>query len=342
MDDTMKDRLKATLTAGLIGLGGATCAAFLHLPAAALIGSSVAVAVAATLGLRLALPQRLRDVAFGVIGISLGAGVQADALGQVGSWSLSLILLALSLLATLLIGAALLRRGFGMDAETAVLASSPGTMSSAIAIALEGHGNVTTITILQVMRLLVLVAVVPPLAATLDAGGGGAAVPAAMHPAALLVLLAATLGIGIAAARWKVPAACLLVGMVLSATAHVADVAHGPAPAWAIFGAFVVTGTAVGTRLTAISPRDLMAMGRAGAVMMGTTVAVSLVFASASALVTGLPWGQIWIAYAPGGVEAMAAIGLALGYDPAFVAIHHFARIVILLFLVPFLLRRVV
>ena len=53
-----------------------------------------------------------------------------------------------------------------------------------------------------------------------------------------------------------------------------------------------------------------------------------------------LPLGQILIAYAPGGVEAMAAIGLALGYDPAFVAAHHFARILILLVLVPAFLRR--
>lgn len=336
----MTDKLKTTLTALLIALGGAMGAALLGLPAAGLIGSSIAVAIAATLGLRLTMPQRLRDVAFGIIGISLGAGVQADALAGVGSWSVSLFLLALSLLATLLVGAALLRRGFGMDAQTAFLASSPGTMSNAIAIALEGHGNVTTITILQVMRLLVLVAVVPPLATALDAETGGIVYPAAMNGAALIVLLVATLCIGIPAARFKVPAACLLAGMILSAVAHVVDLAHGPAPSWAIFAAFVVTGTAVGTRLTSISPRKLLEMARAGTVLIVTTLAVSLAFATAAALVTGLPWGQIWIAYAPGGVEAMAAIGLALGYDPAFVAIHHIARIVILVVLVPLLLRR--
>lgn len=136
------------MTAGLIGLGGASCAALANLPAAGLIGSSIAVAIATNMGVRLAIPQRLRDMAFGVIGISLGARMQANALGQLVSWSVSLFLLALSLAATLLTGAALLRRGFGIDRETAFLASSASTMSNAIAIALEGHGNVTTITIL--------------------------------------------------------------------------------------------------------------------------------------------------------------------------------------------------
>ncbi|SHE59782.1 hypothetical protein SAMN05444339_101839 [Loktanella atrilutea] len=326
-------------TAAVIGLAGATCAALIGLPAAGLIGSSIAVAVAATLGVAMAVPQRLRDVAFAIIGISLGAGVQADALSQVGSWSVSLLLLALSLVATLMGGATLLRRVFGMDVETAYLSSSPGTMSNAIAIALDGHGNVTTITILQVMRLLVLVAVVPPLATALDAQPAALRVVHPMGAVALVLLLALTLGAGTLAARWKVPAACLLIGMILSASAHVADLAHGPAPAWAIFAAFVVTGTAAGTRLTAITPRQLLGMAGAGTVLIGTTLGVSLAFASAAALLTGLPWGQIWIAYAPGGVEAMAAIGLALGYDPAFVAIHHFARIVILVIMVPILLQ---
>ncbi len=334
----MRDKVKRTLAAGLIGTGGALCAALFGLPAAGLIGSSIAVAIAATCGVATAIPQRLRDAAFAIIGISLGAGVQADTLAQVGSWSVSLAVLALSLVVTLLTGAALLRRVFGMDAETALLASSPGTMSNAIAIALDGRGDVTTITILQVMRLLVLVAVVPPMASVLDAQSAPVSAYTPMGLAALVVILAATLGLGIVAARWKVPAACLLIGMILSALAHVADLAHGPAPAWVIFAAFVVTGTAVGTRLTAISPRALLAMARAGAVLIGTTVAMSLAFATVTALLTGLPWGQIWIAYAPGGVEAMAAIGLALGYDPAFVAIHHFARIVILVSLVPLLM----
>lgn len=336
----MTPEVKKTLTAGLIGTGGAVCAALAGLPAAGLIGSSIAVAVAATCGVATAIPQRLRDVAFAVIGISLGAGVQADALQQIESWSVSLLVLALSLVATLLCGAALLRRVFGMDAETALLASSPGTMSNAIAIALEGRGDVTTITILQVMRLLVLVAVVPPIASALDAQPGLLSAPAPMGTVPLVALAGATLGIGIPAARRNLPAACLLIGMILSASAHVTGLAQGPAPGWVIFAAFVVTGTAVGTRLTAISPRALLAMARAGAMLIGTTVAMSLAFTSLTAVLTGLPWGQIWIAYAPGGVEAMAAIGLALGYDPAFVAIHHFARIVLLVILVPLLFRR--
>ncbi len=327
------------LAALAIGGAGAVLALGLGLPAAALIGSSLAVAIAATLRVPLAVHPRLRDLAFAVIGISLGAGVEREALGQIGAWSVSLAMLMASLAATLGAGMVLLQRGFGMDRSTALLATSPGTMSNAIALALDGHGDATAILILQVMRLLILVTLVPPVALLLDAGGTLApAPPMGLGPLALL--LAAALALGLAGTRAGIPAACLLAGMVLSAGAHVAGVAHGPAPGWAVSASFVITGTALGARLTAVTPAALGRMAVAGILLVASAVLVSLVFAALTHLLTGLPLAQVWIAFAPGGVEAMAAIGLALGYDPAYVAVHHFARILALVGAIPFILHR--
>ena len=72
-------------------------------------------------------------------------------------------------------------------------------------------------------------------------------------------------------------------------------------------------------------------------VMVSTTLAA--LFAALAANLLGLPFGQVWVAYAPGGVEAMAAMAIALGYDSAFVATHHLFRIILLLFLLPVLLK---
>lgn len=322
-----------------IGGGGAFLAWGLGLPAAALIGSSLAVALAAVLRLPLAVHPRLRDLAFAVIGISLGAGAEREALGHFVAWAVSLALLIASLAATLICGILLLQRGFGMDRNTALLATSPGTMSNAIALALEGRGDATAILILQVMRLLLLVTVVPPLALLLDAEGAlSPEVPMGVGPLASLLVTAFFLGA--LGTRVGIPAACLLAGMLLSAGAHVAGLAQGSAPAWAVFASFTITGTAPGARLTAVTPAQLLRMAGAGLMLVASAVLVSLGFAGLTHGLTGLPLAQVWIAYAPGGVEAMAAIGLALGYDPAYVAIHHFARILALVLVIPLILRR--
>jgi uncharacterized protein len=321
-----------------IGGGGGVLALGLGLPAAALIGATLSVALAAALGVALRVHPRLRDLAFTVIGVSLGAGVERDVLAQIGSWSVSLLMLLASLGVTLLCGTILLQRLFGMNKETAVLASSPGTMSYALALAAEGRGDATVVLILQVIRLILLVALVPPMALMLDpADVFGTVAPMAAAPAALLVIV--SLGAGLFLARAGLPAACLLVGMIFSAIVHVAGLAHGPAPEWAVNASFVIAGTALGARLVNVSPKLLLRLSGAGLLLVASAVLVSLAFATLTNLLTGVPLAQAWIAFAPGAVEAMAAIGLALGYDPAYVAAHHFVRILVLILAIPLVLR---
>jgi uncharacterized membrane protein AbrB (regulator of aidB expression) len=48
-----------------------------------------------------------------------------------------------------------------------------------------------------------------------------------------------------------------------------------------------------------------------------------------------MPFGQIWIGLAPGALEGMGALGIALGYDTAFIAAHHVIRLLLLSFAIP-------
>ena len=336
MTDTMRSHA-ATIGAGL---AGAALAALVGVPAGALVGSTLAVAGVAAAGLRVGLPRPARDLAFATIGVSLGSGIDERLFDQIGTWTASLAILVASLAATILAGRAVLTRGFGLDAQTATLASSPGTMSNAIAIAADGHGDASAVMFLQLMRLLVLVVAVPPLAVALDGSASGTGgTMAAMSLPELAALLAIALVLGMLGTRAGLPAAALLSGMIVSATGHAFGWVHGVAPAWAIFLAFATTGAVLGSRMSRVTGGQLARYAVAGLASVATALLLSLGFAVLAQLLTGLPFGQIWIAYAPGGVEAMAAIGLSLGYDPAYVAVHHFARILALVLIVPLALK---
>lgn len=73
------------------------------------MGAMLAVAVMAGLGRAVAVPVVARDLAFLVIGISLGAGIDATVLPQLAGWSVSLLGLAVALVATMAASTALLR-----------------------------------------------------------------------------------------------------------------------------------------------------------------------------------------------------------------------------------------
>jgi len=336
----MAGELKTYAVTLATALAGAALAALAGIPSGALIGSTLAVAALAAMGFGVGLPTRLRAVAFATIGVSLGAGVDEGLIGQIETWAASLAILVASLVATIVVGRAVLARGFGLDAQTATLASSPGTMSNAIAIASEGHGDAKAVMILQLVRLLVLAVAIPPLAVALNGSDGGLSTDhAAMSLAAFFGLLAVSTALGLLGSRVGLPAASLLAGMVVSAGLHAVGLVDGASPPWAIFAAFAVTGAVISTRMSRVTAGDAKRYAVAGLAMVAVSLVTALAFALLAQAVTRLELGQVLIAYAPGGVEAMAAIGLSLGYDPTYVAVHHLARIFALIVIVPVILK---
>lgn len=334
----MAERLTVlwTLAAGLAGAGVLTA---LGMPAGALIGAGVAVAAFGAFTGKATVPAPLRDAGFMLIGMSMGSGVDPRFGTYVADWALSLSLLVVSLCVTLYVGAAVLRKFFGFDRQSAVLATSPGTLSNVIALAIDCRGDVAAITTLQVLRLMVLVLTAPLLADLFDTVPVALAppVPTAAIPLALMFL--ASYGFARGGQRIGIPAASLLAGLVTSGACHVTGLVHGAVPPWLVFVALTLTGAFVGTRITSIRPATLRHLAGAGSAVLAAMLGVSLLFAVLTMALSGLPFAQVWIAFAPGGVEAMTAIGLSLGLDPAYVAIHHFVRILALIVIVPLVLH---
>ncbi|MCS6758349.1 MAG: AbrB family transcriptional regulator [Candidatus Devosia euplotis] len=48
-----------------------------------------------------------------------------------------------------------------------------------------------------------------------------------------------------------------------------------------------------------------------------------------------MPYGQIWLGLTPGALEGMGVLGIAPGYDTAFVAAHHVLRLLMLTLAIP-------
>ena len=55
--------------------------------------------------------------------------------------------------------------------------------------------------------------------------------------------------------------------------------------------------------------------------------------------VLGVRFGSAMLAFAPGGVEAMALLSLSLALDPLFVTAHHMLRFLSIGFVLPLLFR---
>ncbi|MBN2907685.1 MAG: AbrB family transcriptional regulator [Rhodobacteraceae bacterium] len=324
------------------GTTGAALAALLHVPAPFLTGPALTLTLVALAGWQVALPNRLRDACFVLIGVNIGAGVTPEAVATAIKWPLSLAILTLALIGILWLGAVLLQRLFGFDRMSALLTATPGHLSFVLSLSTDVKADLPRVTMIQTLRVLALTLIVPLLAPLLGSGDLPTLAPTGptMHPATLLALLGLSLLVGLGLMRLKVPAALLLGGMGLSALGHGTGAISGAVPVELSLPAFVVMGMLIGTRFSGVTPRMVLQSLGAASLLTGFAALVSLGAAALVAYLLGVPMLSALIAFAPGGLETMMAMSLLLDADPAFVAAHHVFRLLVLTVILPVAVAR--
>ena len=65
------------------------------------------------------------------------------------------------------------------------------------------------------------------------------------------------------------------------------------------------------------------------------TIAIVTGVAYGAAAFVDMPFGQIWLGLSPGAIEGMGTLGIALGFDTAFIVAHHVARLLLLTVAIP-------
>jgi hypothetical protein len=326
----------------LIGLAGGYLFDRLGLPAAWLSGALVAVTIAALAGLAVHVPSPIATAMFLLIGIVMGSAVTPETLRLMLSWPISMA--GLVVLVPAIVGAIMiyLNRVEGFDRPTSFFASIPGAMNYVMALTLDSRADARTVVVIQSLRLVLLVAALPSLMAL---AGLGSVVPRPMTHAGptswydvpLMVALSVSCGLGME--RLRVPGGATVGAMLASAVLHATGLVTALVPEPVVIAGFVVMGALIAGRFAGTSLAELRLLLRAsvGAFLVGTAVAVLV--ATAVALIAGLPVGKVILAYAPGGIEAMAILAFVLDMDPAFVGAHHLVRFVGIAVLLPLAAR---
>ena len=326
----------------LIGIVGAAIAWWFKVPAPFLTGPAAFVSVAGVLGVGCRIPDRLRDICFIVIGLTLGSSVTPETLTAAAAWPISLIGMCISVGLVMLAGGFMFQHAFGMDRKTALLASSPGHLSYVISFSAEIGAGTAIISVIQSMRILFLTLAVPVAVALLtDADmtmqtSTGQVLPL-IHFAVLAILSAI---FGTVLVKVKVPAAFLISGMMISSVAHATNMTPGSVTPEISTAAFIVMGTLIGTRFSGVTLNALRRAAFGGLILTLMGLAISICAAAIISYSLGLPLIDVIIAFAPGGLETMIAMGAIVGADPAYVAIHHVARLFFLSVFVPLMLSR--
>jgi uncharacterized membrane protein AbrB (regulator of aidB expression) len=98
-------------------------------------------------------------------------------------------------------------------------------------------------------------------------------------------------------------------------------------PFWLASAAMGGLGAVSGARFTGTPFRLMLSYLGAGAGAFAVAMVIAGVIAAGVTAVVSLPLADLIVAYAPGSVDAMMILALALHLDPVFVGAHHLTRV---------------
>lgn len=275
-------------------------------------------------------------------GIIIGSAATPEAVQAISRYPGSIALLFVSMGATVLVTGTVLVLVGKWTRLDALLASAPGALSAVMAIAQETKADIPRIAIIQFFRLFVLLAAIPSLLVMGNAGTPlslAAPLPPSWIDTGLM--LAAGLALGLIFRRLGIVAPMILGSTLSSMLLHALDLVHGSLPLPLSILAFIIVGGMIGAKLGGLDRASLSRLLPLAFVAFVASVAVAALFAWPAAYLAQVSYGAAFVAFAPGGLEAMAMLAIVLGFDPLYVGAHHLLRFVVVGLLLPLAVRLV-
>jgi uncharacterized protein len=327
----------------LIGAVGGFLFDAARFPAGWLAGSMVFAAVAALAGRPIHVPSPLARACSIALGITIGGVVTPATLHGMITWPLSGAMVLVSVAAATLATVTYLMRVHGWNMLTAVFAGTPGGLAQVMALAAEEGRDcdIRGVAIVQTLRVVILAVVVP---ATLSLSGLTGTVglltsrvPVGEAPVAFAILIGIASAVALGLLRLGFPGGLMFGPLVVSAVLHGGAFVNVTMPFWLATAAMVGLGTVSGGRFSGMPFRLLLGYLGAALGAFAVSLVVSAAVGIAVTLMTPLPVSDLIVAYAPGAVDAMMILALALRLDPVFVGAHHLMRVLAVSLVLPIL-----
>ena len=321
-------RLRALLiTLAAATLGGALFK-WLEVPLPWMLGAMTATGLLAWHD-RAEVLKPVRPAALILLGLGLGQTFTPTVMAAVVlalPWLLGAAVL--SILVGVLV-ARLFARWAGTDAETGYYAAVPGGVVVMAVLAQRAGLSVPTVTLAHTIRVMLVVALVPPLVGWLAPLGTAEAFLAELPPVrggGLLPLLAGGLAVALAARRLGMANPWMLAPCGMMILLSALGILPSGVPGWMVDAAQVGMGMALGQRM---SRRFLLSSHRlalASVAMSLLLMVVMAVLGIGLSRVSGLPLAEIALGMSPGGMPEMTVTAKALSLGVPLVLGFHIIR----------------
>ena len=333
-------RLARTLVTLLIAAVGGSAAEAAGVPAGWFAGGLLLTAVASLAGLNTDTPSPIRLSAYLVLGIFAGTGVSPETLNQMQTWPVSFLILTVSMVLVIATSYWWLHRVSGWDRTSSLLASLPGALSFIMSAAESLKADMKRVIISQSFRVLILVEGIPLVMILIgqEVPIGGGSMPTATATESAALLAAGIVG-GFLLNRTGMPGGIMIGALAMTGVLYLSGAVDGALPRPVMIPFVVALGAVAGARFRPGDLPIIKSLAIPALVAFAITIVITMGSALLVSLLVGVELLQVFLAFAPGAVDALVIVAFALDADPAYVVAHHVVRIVLLALALPFVFR---
>ncbi|MEM9029081.1 MAG: AbrB family transcriptional regulator [Pseudomonadota bacterium] len=274
----------------------------------------------------LSVPMRI------VLGVAVGSAFSPALLGRAEELAMTLALIIPFSVAITAAGTWFYHRIAGFDLATAFFSSVPGGLNDMVSMAEDAGANQRIVTLVQSVRLTLIVFLVPIWLALTEGAQTTGGVINTIHIWEMALLdLVVLAGLGVVgwwvALKLGIAGAAIVGPMILSGVVHALGWTTAKVPTELLILAQLTLGLLLGAQFRGLTMREFTSWLWWGLVFSVVLTAVSIAVAIGVAAISGADEISVLLAYAPGGQSELNLLAIILHLDVAFIALHHLVRV---------------
>lgn len=286
----------------------------------------------------LRIPQTLLMFIQVVLGISVGATISIAELAHTISLPVILGLIVCLMLQT---GGSFwwLHKREKWSPFESLLAAVPGAMAAILVISESESKPSPKVVYAHSVRLIILIVLAGVISSNTAEVVKESVALNLEQWSVLAGIVAISMVSGKLSVRFGVPAPYMIASLVIAAACNgiMAPVTLA-VPVWLVLFSTALLGVLIGARLAETTLREAVSYSKAGVMVTFIGMLVAVITSYIASIALGMPWLVMLLSWVPGSVEAMTAVALLLGLEPAFVMVNHAIRL-LLLYTLPALLK---
>ena len=339
--------LKKSYKSILIGIIGGYIGSLVNLPLPWLLGALLLNLFVSLTKFNITFEKKIFLPVLLIIGVILAGSFNITLLYKIHLWVYSSIAMIICTIIGSIIVAFYFHKVCKFKKLVSILAGMPGAfvvIAAAINEITESKKESGQVVIPQATRVLFIVLILPFIFVTqagyqdISSHGNNPIYDIRYFIEIIFLLFISQIG-SIGLNKLNIPSAPILAAMILCGFFYTLEITTARFPDIFINIAFVFLGSAIGCRLNSLPIREIGYYSFHGFIVSVLLIVLAGIFAYMLNIFFGFDFMAAFLSFAPGSLHEMVVISIAYNIDPLFVTYHHFLRIFLIIFSIPFILR---